>query len=138
MRRVLITGMSVTGKSTVLRRLAELGYRVIDTDEGGFTVSVQSASGTERLWREDRIQAILSAFIDADVMFVSGTCRNQVRFYPQFDRIVLLSAPASVLGRPAGHAHKQSVRHKAGGSRGDAALRRDRRAPTSECCHVGA
>ena len=42
------------------------------------------------------MQALLSA-TDADLIFVSGTYRNQVRFYPQFDRIVLLSAPPAVL-----------------------------------------
>jgi shikimate kinase len=96
MKRVLITGMSGTGKSSVLRRLGELGYRTVDTDDDGFTATVQSESGTEQLWREDRIQAVLSA-ADVDVLFVSGTCRNQVSFYPQFDRIVLLSAPVPVL-----------------------------------------
>ena len=34
---------------------------------------------------------------DADVLFMSGTSRSQVKFYPQFDHIVLLSAPAHVL-----------------------------------------
>jgi shikimate kinase len=48
------------------------------------------------LWREDRIQAVLSAD-DAEVLFISGTSRNQSKFYPQFDHIVLLSAPAPVL-----------------------------------------
>lgn len=96
MKRVLITGMSGTGKSSVLRRLAELGYRTIDTDEDDFTVTLPAGAGVERLWREDRIQAVLSA-TDTELIFVSGTCRNQVRFYPQFDRIVLLSAPPPVL-----------------------------------------
>jgi dephospho-CoA kinase len=96
MKRVLLTGMSGTGKSSALSLLAERGYRTFDTDCDGLTVEVRSASGTERLWREDRIQEILSA-TDADVIFISGTCRNQVKFYPQFDHIVLLSAPASVL-----------------------------------------
>ena len=31
------------------------------------------------------------------MLFISGTSRNQVRFYPQFDHIVFLSAPADVL-----------------------------------------
>jgi shikimate kinase len=88
--------MSGTGKSSVLRRLAELGYRTIDTDEDDFTMTVASDDGVERLWREDRIQAVLSA-TDVELIFLSGTCRNQVHFYPQFDHIVLLTAPASVL-----------------------------------------
>jgi shikimate kinase len=88
--------MSGTGKSTVIARLAELGYKVVDSDYGGFTVEVDSGTGRERLWREDRIQEVLSTE-DAEVLFISGTSRNQVRFYPQFDHIVLLSAPADVL-----------------------------------------
>jgi len=95
-KRVLLTGMSGVGKSTVVARLAQLGYRAIDTDEGGLSVYVHSATGRERLWREDRIQELLSDDRD-DLLFVSGTTRNQVHFYPQFDHIVLLSAPADVL-----------------------------------------
>src|SRR6266545_3456315 len=34
MKRVLLTGMSGPGKSTVIRHLAELGYKAIDTDDG--------------------------------------------------------------------------------------------------------
>ena len=97
MKRVLLTGMSGTGKSSVLRRLAELGYCTVDTDYDDLTVEVRSASGaSERLWREDRIQQILSD-ANADLIFISGTCRNQVKFYTWFDHVVLLSAPASVL-----------------------------------------
>jgi shikimate kinase len=96
MKRVLLTGMSGTGKSTVITRLAELGYKAVDSDYGEFTLDVDSGGERERLWREDRIQEVLSAD-DADVLFISGTSRNQVQFYPQFDHIVLLSAPADVL-----------------------------------------
>ena len=96
MKRVLITGMSGTGKSSVLNRLAELGYRAIDTDRADLTVQVRSASGMEQLWREDQIQRILSAN-DTALIFVAGTYRNQVNFYAQFDHIVLLSAPVTVL-----------------------------------------
>src|SRR5205807_2022409 len=48
------------------------------------------------VWREDRIQQLLSSE-DADVLFVSGCKSNQGTFYPQFDHVVLLSAPAPVL-----------------------------------------
>jgi adenylate kinase family enzyme len=87
-KRVLLTGMSGTGKSTVLARLGELGHRVLDTDYGGYTA--------DGLWREERIREVLSAD-DAEALFISGTVPNQVRFYPWFDHIVLLSAPAPVL-----------------------------------------
>jgi dephospho-CoA kinase len=96
MKCVLLDGMSGTGKSTVLNKLGELGYKVVDTDDGGFTVEVDSGAGPERLWRDDRIQEVLSAE-DAEVLFMSGTSRTQVKFYPQFDHIVLLSAPTYVL-----------------------------------------
>lgn len=48
------------------------------------------------MWREDRIQELLSSD-DAEVLFLSGCSPNQGKFYPQFDHIVLLTAPAAVL-----------------------------------------
>jgi dephospho-CoA kinase len=33
-KRVLLTGMSATGKSAVVRKLAARGYKAIDTDDG--------------------------------------------------------------------------------------------------------
>ncbi len=33
MRRVLVTGMSGTGKSTALRKLAKRGFQVVETDD---------------------------------------------------------------------------------------------------------
>lgn len=96
MRRVLLTGMSGTGKSTVINKLAELGYKTVDTDYGGFTEEVDSGHGREQLWREDRLTELLSRD-DAEVLFVSGTARNQVQFYRLFDAVILLSAPRAVL-----------------------------------------
>ena len=42
------------------------------------------------------MQEILSTE-DSDVLFVSGCAENMPQFFPQFDLIVLLSAPASVI-----------------------------------------
>jgi dephospho-CoA kinase len=103
-QRVLITGMSGTGKSTVLRELAARGFKTVDTDYGGWTElvdmppGVRSADGgtQEWLWKEERMANLLSAE-DAEVLFVSGAARNQGRFYPLFDRIILLTAPAAVI-----------------------------------------
>jgi shikimate kinase len=95
MKRVLITGMSGTGKSTLLHELAARGYRAVDTDYGDYFEVVDG----ERLWRADRVTALLAGAADAPggVLFAAGTTRNQGRFYPYLDHIVLLSAPPEVL-----------------------------------------
>lgn len=95
MTRVLITGMSGTGKSTLLDELAARGYQTVDTDYGDYYELVDG----EPLWRADRIEALLSTTSadDGQVLFVQGTTRNQGIFYPWFQHIVLLSAPSEVL-----------------------------------------
>jgi shikimate kinase len=91
-KRVLVTGMSGAGKSSLLAELAGRGHRIVDTDYGDYYEVVDS----ERLWREDRIDALLSED-GVGLLFVQGTTRNQVQFYSRFDHIVLLSAPAEIL-----------------------------------------
>jgi shikimate kinase len=94
MRRVLVTGMSGTGKSSALASLGELGFQAIDTDEPGWTEWSDREGGY--VWREDRIVELL-ARDDGPSLYVSGTVSNQGRFYSRFDAVVLLSAPADVL-----------------------------------------
>jgi broad-specificity NMP kinase len=86
--------MSGTGKSAALAELRRLGYEAVDTDEGGFTEWSDRENGY--VWREDRISELLAPDREAP-LYVSGTVSNQGRFYPQFDAVVLLSAPAEVL-----------------------------------------
>lgn len=52
--------------------------------------------GRPQLWREEAIAALL-AIEDADILFVAGCEENQVRLHPQFDHIILLSAPVEIL-----------------------------------------
>ena len=92
MTAILVTGMSGTGKSTVLTALAGQGLRTVDTD---FDDWIDESSG-ERLWRADRIEALLTERSDVP-LFVAGTVANQGRFYPRFAEIVLLSAPLPVM-----------------------------------------
>ncbi len=48
------------------------------------------------VWREDRIAALLDGS-EEGVLFISGCVSNQGTFYPRFDAIVLLTAPADVI-----------------------------------------
>jgi dephospho-CoA kinase len=91
-KRVLLTGMSGTGKSAVVRALAARGYKAVDTDDGW----CQLLPDGRQMWREDAIEALLAAE-DAEVLFVAGCEENQVRFHAQFNHIILLSAPPGTL-----------------------------------------
>jgi dephospho-CoA kinase len=102
MKRVLITGMSGTGKSTLIAEIAARGFKAVDADWPGWSeyrgVPRHTAGETEQewVWREDRIAELLSDE-DVDLMFLSGCASNQGKFYPLFDHIVLLTAPSSLL-----------------------------------------
>lgn len=91
---ILLTGMSGTGKSTALAELEKLGFAVVDTDYGDWSVWSDADGGY--VWREDRMAELLGRD-DGPTLVVSGTVSNQGRFYPRFDAVVLLSAPADVL-----------------------------------------
>jgi dephospho-CoA kinase len=117
MTRILITGMSGTGKSTALAELARRGHRVIDADLSAWSIEVVSpdGSGVEQLWREDVMGALLAQHITG-WLFVAGCASNQSLFYDRFDAVVLLSVPREVLlqriatrsGNPFGKAaHEQ-------------------------------
>ena len=70
----------------------------MDTDYGGYAEEVPSSDegGSEQLWREDRIAALLDQH-EEGVLFLSGSVANQGKFYPRFDAVVLLSAPVDVI-----------------------------------------
>ena len=106
MKRILLTGMSGTGTSTVTSELAARGYKAVDTDSDAFSewaeVSGDSSPGTpvepgrDWVWQEDQVQNLL-ATEDTEVLFLSGCAANMGKFLPQFDHVVLLSAPAEVI-----------------------------------------
>jgi dephospho-CoA kinase len=97
MPRVLVTGMSGTGKSTAVQLLGQRGHRVVDTDTDQWSYWVSSPDGSpDWIWREEAITNLLASHKHGH-LFVAGCKTNQGKFYPQFDHIALLSAPAEVL-----------------------------------------
>lgn len=97
MTRVLLTGMSGTGKSTVIEELTAHGYDAVDTDDDDWHEWVEvPGEGPNWIWRAERIEWLLSSHADG-TLFVSGCVSNQGAFYHLFDRIVLLSAPRELI-----------------------------------------
>lgn len=87
MARVLVTGMSGTGKSTLLAELRRRGHRTVETDDDGWV----QADGR---WDGPRMDALLARHDD---VVVSGTVENQGQYYDRFHHVVLLSVPAEVI-----------------------------------------
>lgn len=87
MARVLVTGMSGAGKTTVLEELRRRGHVTVDTDYDGWVLA-------DGRWDEPRMDRLLGEQPD---VVVSGTVENQGRFYDRFEHVVLISAPVDVL-----------------------------------------
>jgi dephospho-CoA kinase len=85
--------MSGTGKSTIIRDLCQRGFSAIDMDEPGWSIWDRHGHQT---WLEQPLQAALDN-AKSNHLFVSGCAENQVKFYPRFDHIVLLTAPLETL-----------------------------------------
>jgi len=98
-KRVLITGMSGVGKSSVIEELARRGYKAIDIDQPAWSeyryldpeTGNHEEDEAEWLWKEDLVEELL-ATEDADMLFLSGCAANQGQFYPALDHVVLLTA----------------------------------------------
>ena len=104
---MLVTGLSGTGKSTVVAALAAQGHRAVDLDSEAYSHWVDAADwadapgtpvepGRDWVWREDRVLDLL-ADERGEVLFVSGCAPNMSSFLSRFDHIVLLSAAVEVL-----------------------------------------
>ena len=97
MTAILVTGMSGTGKSTVLRELGARGHDVVDTDSDEWSRWVTLADGSrDWIWREAEIERLLAG-AEGRTLFVAGCRTNQGVFYPSFDAVVLLTAPVDLL-----------------------------------------
>lgn len=91
MKRLLLTGMSGTGKSTLVRELMRRGYKAIDTDHDGWSHWVDVRTGLpapppapgeyrwgelDWVWNEEKISALLSRH-DGGALVVAGTAENK-------------------------------------------------------------
>ena len=113
MKRVLIIGMSGTGKSAVIRELAARGYEAHDLDTSEWSQwididpsdSLTPARGKDWVWQEDRVRALLLRPRSMPV-FVSGCAENMGRLFHLIDQIVLLSSPVVTV------VERLAVRHR--------------------------
>lgn len=91
--RLLLTGMSGTGKSAVVAAFRARGVATIDMDDPGW--SHQDADGHQH-WNVARLDAAISAASVAPLV-IAGCAETQVQFYPRCTHIVLLTAPRAVM-----------------------------------------
>ena len=91
--RVLVTGMSGTGKSTLVRELRRRGFKAYDADDDGFS----EPRGDGRWgWRVERVADVLKEGETApDLLFFAGCSEEQATL--PFDYRVLLTAPSEIL-----------------------------------------
>ena len=88
MKRILLTGLSGVGKTSVIQTLRARGFHAIDTDYDDWC---ELADG-ERIWREDKMRELLTAPLTSP-LFISGCYSNQGKFAEFFDAKILLGAP---------------------------------------------
>jgi hypothetical protein len=101
---VLVTGMSGTGKSSVLAGLERHGHEAVDTDDPGWIVQSETPDGPEPLWDLERVGALLDRH-RAGWLFIAGCVANQRALYDRFNAVVLLTTVDVLLARGADHAN---------------------------------
>ena len=89
--RVLLTGMSGTGKSALVAELRRRGHQAYDADDDGFT---EPRADGRWGWRATLVAELLDREPDR-LLFFAG-CSDEQADLP-FDYRVLLTAPRSVL-----------------------------------------
>jgi dephospho-CoA kinase len=89
--RVLITGMSGTGKSTVVAALRGRRQVAYDVDDG---LSDFDPSDARWHWRTSEVRRLLEA-ADGSRIYLAGCSEEQTMF--RWDAVILLTAPEAVM-----------------------------------------
>jgi dephospho-CoA kinase len=89
--RVLLTGMSGAGKSSLVRELRSRGYAAVDADDDGFS---EARADGRWGWRADLVADLLAQDSGRPLFFAG--CSEEQGALP-FDYRVLLTAPKPVL-----------------------------------------
>ncbi|HEV2504705.1 MAG TPA: AAA family ATPase [Mesorhizobium sp.] len=125
MQRVLITGMSGTGKSATIRELAARGHAAYDLDTPEWSHWIEAArgdtltpaDGKDWVWQLEKVRTLLCEPRE-ETLFVSGCAENMDELFPLIDTIILLSVPIeTVMQRlsartPDGYGHAEEERCK--------------------------
>src|SRR5437868_5125940 len=109
--KYLITGVAGTGKSSAAQELRRRGYAAYDTEEG-FSYYIDKQTGErcaypkqpspqwyethERVFDENILLNLFKKH-QAEPLFISSITANQSKFYSDFDKIFLLSAPDDLI-----------------------------------------
>jgi dephospho-CoA kinase len=109
--RYLITGVAGTGKSTLAKELRRRGYATYDVEEG-FSYHINKQTGErasyptnptpewyerhERVFDEKILMNLIKKHAD-EPLFICSITANQAKYYQQFDKLFLLSAPDEVV-----------------------------------------
>src|SRR3954451_11967044 len=89
--RVLITGMSATGKSALVDELRRRGHVALDSDDDGYAEPRPHGGWG---WRIDLVQQLFERYDDR-LLFFAGCSEEQALF--DFDLTVLLTLPEDVM-----------------------------------------
>lgn len=113
MKKILITGVSGTGKSALSEKLADMGYVAYDTEEiEGLYKMVNKETGEEITdWDNSDSSAVekrdwicdtkmlekLIAKEKEDIVFYCGAASNIDEVIPLFDKVILLTASERII-----------------------------------------
>lgn len=92
--KVLLTGMSGTGKSALLRVLRTAENLTVDLDYDGWIV--YSEVHGERAIDIARVRRLLNENPGREIL-LAGTAINQGELYPDLDGVIVLTAPIEVM-----------------------------------------